>query len=533
MRNEDVRATKPANMANHPIGMIIIKSILKHRLQGLSNRRISQVCNVSRDTVNLYVQRAEACSETLEELLYMDEEKLASLMLSPPGAQREDVRLKGLLDRMPGILRELSRPHVTRMVVWEEYRRDCPEGYGYTQFCEHLSRHLRENEAVMHLEHKPGEELQFDLAGDALSYYDSETGEARECPVFVGVLPFSGYTWVEAMPTQRREHVLAAMSRMVRHFGGITQSVKSDNMRQYVVRADRYEPSIAELVMQWGYHYGTTLMATRVNSPRDKAAVESAVNSVYRRIYAFLRDRKPRSLSELNADIREALDRFNDTRMQKRDFSRRQAFERFERPYLRPLPDADFVPKTTARARVSRDYHVQVGQDRHHYSVPFTFLGRDVSIIYDTDHVEVWWQSQRIALHRRSYVKNGYTTLEAHMPPSHLGYRESRGWTAEEFLQRAGAIGPHAAETIGKVLERRVFHEQAFKSCVGILRLADKYGRERLEAACRRAASSARPGYTLIKNILDRGLDRKQDLPEPLAVPSHENIRGTEAFAAP
>jgi hypothetical protein len=70
-------------------------------------------------SITLYVQRAEACCETLEELLYMDEEKLASLMLSPPGAQREDVRLKGLLDSMPGILRELSRPHVTRMVVWE------------------------------------------------------------------------------------------------------------------------------------------------------------------------------------------------------------------------------------------------------------------------------------------------------------------------------------------------------------------------------------------------------------------------------
>ena len=277
-------------------------------------------------------------------------------------------------------------------------------------------------------------------------------------------------------------------------------------------------------------HYDTTLMATRVAAPRDKASVESAVNSVYNRIYPYLRNLRPRSLAELNDSILQILEVFNSTRMQKKDHSRKEAFELYERPILKPLPDRTFVPKTTASPKVAPDYHIQVGPERHRYSVPFTFIGFMLRVVYDTDHVEVYWNHQCIAFHRRSYRSNGYTTLKDHMPPAHLHYTETRGWDADYFLDRASRIGPATQAAIRRVLERREFREQNYNACLGILKFVDKYGPERLEAACRRLGTSTHVNFTMVRTILDRGLDREQDPFVQLKLPEHENIRGPQAY---
>ena len=510
--------------------MLQLRRILQLKRQGKSNRSIARECGLSRDTVNIYAQRLSSSSKTVDEMLALDDEALADYFMAPPVPEQRDERRIHLSAMIPELLRELDKKHVTRRVLWEEYRAAQPDGYGYTQFCEHLGRHLRSRAAVMHLEHKPGEELFFDFAGDKLPYYDPCTGQPVPCPVFVSVLPFSGYTYIEVVRDQTLESLIGALNRMMRFFEGVTQSVKTDNMKQCVTKANRYEPTLTDMALQWSCHYDTTLMATRVAAPRDKASVESAVNSVYNRIYVYLRNLQPRSLAELNDSILQILEVFNSKRMQKKDHSRKEAFELYERPLLKPLPDRDFVPKTTASAKVAPDYHIQVGPERHRYSVPFTFIGFVLRVVYDTDHVEVYWNHQRIAFHRRSYRSNGYTTLADHMPPAHQHYTETRGWDADYFLDRASRIGPATQAAIRRVLERREFREQNYNACLGILKFVDKYGPERLEAACRRLGTSTHVNFTMVRTILDRGLDREQDPFVQLKLPEHENIRGPQAY---
>lgn len=166
------------------------------------------------------------------------------------------------------------------MTLWEEYHEQVPEGYGYTQFCEHLNRYLQVKQAVMHFEHEPAASLMFDYAGSKIPFTDLQTGEVIYCPVLVCTLPFSDYTYLDASLSAKRTQILHILNQSFNYFGGVPYSAKTDNMKQVVKKSDRYEPSFEELAQQWSLHYGTTLMAARIKIPRDKASAESHVNAI-------------------------------------------------------------------------------------------------------------------------------------------------------------------------------------------------------------------------------------------------------------
>jgi transposase len=342
---------------------------------------------------------------------------------------------------------------------------------------------------------------------------------------------FSSFTYIEAMLSANREHLLKAMNNALNYFGGVPRSAKTDNMTQVVKKSDRYEPSFDELAQQWSAHYGTTLMASRVRKPRDKASVESHVNVVYNRIYALLRNRDFHSIVQMNKALWDTLDMFNDRNFQRRDYSRRDRFMLHEKSLLLPLPTEPFVPKIKVKAKVQRNYHVTLGEDWHHYSVPFQYIGKTVWIIYDTEHVEVYLNTVRIVIHRRDYTKNGYTTLAEHMPPDHQHFAQIRGYTAEYFTDKATAIGSNTAGVVCRILEQKIFVEQTYNSCLGLLRLGEKYGNDRLEAACKRAMAGYKVTYMIIKNILERNLDKAPSQGDLFgSIPEHENIRGVDSY---
>jgi hypothetical protein len=202
-----------------------------------------------------------------------------------------------------------------------------------------------------------------------------------------------------------------------------------------------------------------------------------------------------------------------------------------EKPLLLPLPAKPFVPKTKVMAKVQRNYHVTLGEDWHHYSVPHAYLGKTVQVVYDTHDVEIYLDLVRIACHRRDYRKNGHTTVLDHMPPNHKFIASIKGWDPSYFSEKAARIGPHTEKVVDKVLAQKRLVEQTYNSCLGILRLGDKYGHDRLEAACKRALTGSKVTYTMIKDILERNLDKaplQVDLFE--AIPLHENIRGAGAY---
>jgi hypothetical protein len=382
----------------------------------------------------------------------------------------------------------------------------------------------------MHFEHKPGEFMQVDFAGTPMHYINRDTGEIITCPVLVCVLPYSGKMYVESLRNAKNEYLFAAMGNCTNYLGGVTRNILFDNMKQVVAKSNRYEPSFSELAQQWALHNGTNFVTARVGKPKDKPSVEKGVDMTYTRIYAPLRNKQFYSLEEMNHHILKQVELHNKTFLQKRDYSREDRFNIEEKEHLKPLPAEPFTIKHTTHAKVQKNYHVILGEDWHQYSVPHVYIGKQVKIIYDSTEVEIYLGLQRIAIHRRSYRRHGYTTLQEHMPEKHQRYMEMRGWDADYFIKRAKQVGENTAWVIEKVLSSKAFPEQTYNACLGILRHEKKYSAVRLEAACKRAHGSTVVNYKIISNILKNNLDKQHDTQLEIRLPDHENIRGAGSY---
>ena len=519
-------------MANTLTRMQQIRMILQAHSRGQKIRAIARTVGLDRNTVRTYLRRCLAHEADTQALLLLSDEALSGIAYEPIAEKAVDGRLADFEQRLPGWLIELGKTGVTRQLLWQEYRQARPGGYGYAQFCERLRAYCRRQDAVMHFEHKAGERLMIDFAGKMLSYVEPKTGEVASCPVFIAVLPFSGYSYVEALPSQRQEDFIRAIANAFAYLGGVPACGLIDNLKSGVKRANRYEPAFTELLEQLSLHYGCTFMAARVAKPRDKPSVEREVQLAYERIYAPLRNEQATSLAGLNNAIRQQLAKHHQKPFQRKAGGNRLAlFQGHERPLLSALPATAFEVKYCVKAKVQRNYHIVIGQDWHYYSVPYEYIDKKVQVVYTSREVEVYYQNKRIALHQRSRLPYSYTTLPGHMPPAHRHYLEQRGWTAEYFLDKARQVGPCCLAAIEQILSTKLFIEQTYNSCLGLLRLVNKYSAARLEAACCRALRGHRINYTIIHNILKNNLDKLEQPTEVLSpIPEHGNIRGPEAY---
>jgi len=518
-------------MSNKSKTMLQIRRMLQLMQNGSSKREISKQLGMSRNTLDQYEIKFHNNGHTFEQLLLMPNEELSLIVYNQSLSKQKDPRYEYLQEQFRYYKKQLEGIGVTKYLLWQEYRISQPTGYSYSQFCEHLAKYFLISHAVMHLDHKPGETLQVDFAGDKISYVDKETGLIVECPVLVCVLPYSSYMYVEALSCQGQEELVLSLNHCLHYFGGVPQNIKSDNMKQWVIKANRYEPALNELIESFSLHYNTSIAASRVRKPRDKASVEKAVDLTYKRIFAPLRNMVFFSLKELNIAIKEQLDKHNKTIMQKRSYSRYERFIQEERSCLRPLPAEYFVLKHTAKAKVQRNYHIILGEDWHQYSVPYQHIGKTVNLVYDLEHVEIYLNLQRIAIHQRNKSRNGYSTLAEHMPEHHRYYQKSMGWNEEYFLTEAGKIGENTTMVFNQILQSRQFTEQTYNSCLGILRLAKHYSDPRMEAACARALLCGKVSYSRLKNILMNNKDKEPAfVPVQLIIPLHDNIRGPQAF---
>ena len=518
-------------MANKSISMTQVRRIIQLKAEGLSKLKISGSLHIHRATLDTYLSKFEASGKSYPELLQYSDEQLTALVYNDPVGPKADGRINDLKKHMDYFKAELSRVGVTRKILWEEYQVANPEGYRYTQFCEHFARSIKTSKATMHLSHRPGEYLQVDFAGKNLHYIDIHTGEIIPCPVLVCTFPYSGYTYVEALSTAKQEPLFCSLNLSQEYFGGVARNTLTDNMRQIVGKNQRYEYSFQELADQWAVHYNTNLVATRPGKPKDKPSVENNVYQSYLRIYAKLRNEEFYSLYELNKRIRELLEVYNQTPFQKLPGSRKERFLQDELPQLKPLPQEPFVIKHTTKAKVQMNYHVILGEDKHLYSVPYQYIGQSTKIIYDAHNVEIYIGFQRIAIHKRDYRKHAYTTLAEHMPERHLKYNETLGWDADYFLSIASKIGESSVEVFKRILASKDFIEQTYNACLGLKRLSEIYGATRFEAACMRALKGSRITYGMIKNILGNNLDKLAvSQLNMFSIPDHENIRGAQNY---
>jgi len=520
---------------SNPLRMHQIKRIIELYQEGRSIWETKRLTGLSRNTVREYLRRIQGSGLSAAELLSLDEDALAPIVYrdgfeQSHGGRKADKRYQTIAKNLDRYCSELTRRGVTRQLLWEEYRKEHAEGYAYSQFCEYLRVHTQKHQAVMRFIHQAGEQMQVDFAGDKFGYVDITTGEWKPCEVLVCTMPYSNYMYVEALRSQKQDDFIGGLTNALHYLQGVPASIKCDNMKTAVVRANRYEPKFTEAMEHIAAHYGTTILAARVRKPRDKSSVEKGVDLTYKRIYAPLRDQTFHSLEQINAAFLQQLELFHERPFKNKSGSRKQWFESDEKPKLKPLPSTPYEIKHVTYSKVQRNYHVILGEDRHQYSVPFTLIGKRLKIVYTTQTVEIYHDLKRVALHVRNYKKNDYTTLAEHMPVNHQHINEQRGWNGDYFEQQASLVGQATLQVIRKVLESKIFYQQTYHSCLGILRLGKQYSKDRLEAACQRALAAPIINYGMIANILKCNLD-KVSITEPVSpIPYHHQIRGADFY---
>lgn len=512
-------------MAAKAIKVEQLKQILKLKQDGFSIKAIVRHTGIARNTVKKYLAKIDA------EDVFLSAKEISQVMCNQDESAGKNERYIKLMTHFEYAERELKKTGVTRQLLWIEYKEQYPDGYNYSQYCFHFSEFLKNKEVVMHLEHRPAEMIMVDFAGKKLCYSDPSTGEIIYCQVFISVLPYSGLIFCFAVHSQNTSDFITCINEMLLYYGGVPLTILTDNLKTVVTRPSKYEPVFTDVCLQLSEHYSTTFSATRPYHPRDKAMVERAVMICYQHIYAPLRGEIFTSLKGLNNAILEKLELLNRKPYKGSHYSRVDLFNQGEKTLLKPLPSELFTAKKSVVATVQRNYHVQLTEDHHYYSVPYRFAGKKVKALYDGTTVEIYLEHQRIAVHHRTSFGSAYHTIPEHMPSNHQCAINIKGWTKADLLAQGKEIGPSTYAAIERILVSSFYPEQNFKSAHGVLMLEKIYGKGRLEAACARILTGTRINYTLIKNILSCGLD-KMPLPDHniMQLPLHGNIRGAEEY---
>jgi len=507
-----------------------LKQLIGLRLDGFSNRQIGKTLGISRNTVNNYMKQFKASGLPLEELVELDNNAIGELF--PEKTTINNARYAALMAYFDKVDMARYHPGFTFLYHYQEYQSSHADPYSYTQFMEHYNRKHSRIEGSMKLEHKAGHEMFIDFAGKHLYITDRDTGELTASEVFVAILPCSQYIYAEACRSQKREDLISCIIHALSFYGGVPRAIVSDNLRSAVSRASRYEPQINRSLKDLARFYGCVINPTRAYAPQDKALVENAVQLVYQRIYYPVRNMTFFSVAELNREISPLLENCNNLLFQQKTTSRKELFQTIERGYLKPLPAGTYEIKDYRRAKVQKMGYVYFSPDKHYYSVPYRYIGKQTQIQYTKSMVEVYYNNERIAAHERDGSRGVYTTNKSHLCSAHKAYSD---WSPEYFKNMAKKHGQSVVAFVDGMIKEGDYPEVAYKSAMGVIQLHREYGSQRLDKACQRAIYCNGFKYHIVKNILKSGLDREQldidGLNEIKShIPQHNNIRGASEY---
>ena len=509
------------------IKMRKIREVLRlHNESGRSIRQISASTKVSIGSIQTLLRKAREIELGWPLAQDLDDVRLAQLFY--PKAQPSEDSRRLVVPDWTQIHQELKRKAMTKQLLWEEYCEAHPTRcYSYSQFCDLYAKWRKKQKRSMRQLHKAGEKVFVDYAGMTIPIVDPRTGEVLfDAQVFVGVLGASNLTFAEATRSQQLADWLQSHVRMFEYFDGVTQVVVPDNLRSGVSQACRYDPDTNPSYQQLAEHYTLAVVPARPRKPKDKAKAEVGVQIVERWIMMRLRHHTFFSLTELNQCIKVLLEDLNNKPFKQLPGSRREAFEKLDRPALRALPRQPYRFVEIKKVKVNIDYHVQF--DKHHYSVPHQYVGEKLELHAGDTLIQIYFKGTQIASHPR---KTGYgmTTTPAHMPVKHEKHHK---WTPARLLNWARRIGVDTEQWVHRQLHSKDHPEQAYKLCLGLLNLTECYPADRLNKACRIANNEGMNRLKQIKSILKSNRDK---LPEQLDLvvelpQDHENIRGPLHF---
>lgn len=515
-------------MAAHTKNMNVIKQVLLRHMEGESNRSIARALSLSKNTVNRYISIAKGDEMSMDRLVVMDDVEL-DFRFNGGAPAYTDGRYKDLMGRLAYLQEQMRHKHMTLQLLWEEYRREVPGGYSLSQFRYHYRQNtvsLKPTTVLKDL-HQGGDMLYLDYAGDTIPIVDRDSGEEIKVQVFVAVLPASDYAFAMAVPSQRTEDFCYAVDCCLQALGGVPRQLVPDNLKAAVIKADRYNPSINQAFLQLANHYGCVVNPARALHPKDKALVENAVKLIYRRVYAPLRKRVFHDIDSLNIAIAELVAAHNARRIQTAEYSRQERFAAVDLPNLRPLPPTRFELTYKVQVKVALNGCVQLGCDRHYYSVPYQFIGRNTTVCFSRSIVKVFIDGVCVSTHPRNTTKGGYTTVKEHLASHCNAYRER---SPQYYIDRAGGISHVFKRLMELLFASDAAPERYYRSADGLLSLQRSTDSDIFETACLAAIERNRINYPYMQNLI-KALTLT---PEPVSIqhtmPDHCNIRGASEY---
>jgi len=515
-------------MAGKPKRMSLVKQLLRMHSSGKGIKTIARDLEISKNTVRSYVRRVAISRISISSLLSLEEPELEAALLAGNPAYR-DPRYEPLKNRLDYYLKELEQVGVNRVVLWEEYKAEHPTShYCYSQFCVVLRRHRLAAKPSLVLEHHPADKLYIDFAGKPLSYIDRQTGEEISVQVFVACLPYSDYGFAMAVPSQKTDDFIYALQCCLKDMGGVPQTLVPDNLKSAITKASRYEPSINRVLEDFANHYGTTVTPARAGKPKDKALVENQVKLIYSRVYAKLRKQQFFDLVSLNKAIKGHMKAHNQTRMQRKEFSREEKFIADEKQVLLPLPEKDFEVKYYKSLKVAHNNHIYISSDKHYYSVPHTYIGHQTRVIYTRSIVRIFADTGiLIAAHPRSFKKSGYTTTKEHLCSHHQYYKQR---SPTYYIQKGYEHSETLYQYINGLFKQDKYPEQLYRTCEGVLKLAKQTNRSEFIKACEMAMEHTNYSYLFLKRVLQNKMVGATEQTSDASLPKHTNIRGASHF---
>lgn len=445
-------------MPQEKVSMRKVKEVLRLRFGlGLQQNQIARSCSIGQATVHRYLEKAAIAGLSWPLPEDLDDQRLEELLFRSAGRPRQITRS---VPDFAEVRRQLqAHKHLTLQLIWEEYRETQPDAYGYSRYCELYQRWSRNQDIVLRQEHRAGEKLFVDWAGDTIRLYDQRTGEVTPASLFVAVLGASTYTFARATASQDLGNWVECHVAAFEYFQGSPRLIVPDNARTAVDRACRYEPDLDRTYQEMAAHYGVAVLPARPRKPRDKAKVENAVLLAERWVIATLRHRKFHALTEVNEAIAELLEKINQRPFRKREGSRASLFAELDRPALQTLPTERYVLAHWKTVRASIDYHVEV--DRHYYSVPYQLAGQKLEARFTAATVEIFHGGKRVASHAHNSHAYRHSTVSEHMPKSHQAHLE---WTPSRLIHWAEQIGAATAQVVRNILERKPHPEMGYRA---------------------------------------------------------------------
>ena len=508
--------------------MSAIKEVLRLKYLGnLSNRNIETLGIASKSAVSNFTSAFEKSELDIHAALQMPEQDLLSLLF--PGLKQYGSQTDKPHPDWNYVHTELSKKGMTRLLLWEEYKQQHPNGYGYSQFKEYYNRYRKSLNPSMRQIHYAGDKLFVDFSGLSMPVVDAVSGEVKKAQIFVSVLGASGYTFVHAVLSQSTEDFIECHNKAFAFYGGVTNQIVPDNLKAAVITHTRKKIVLNASYADMGRHYGTAIVPARPYHPQDKGKVEAGVKGIQRWILMKLRHQTFFDVDALNDAIASLLDAYNNKVIRRLGKSRSERFKMLDKPALHPLRAEPYLYREHKRATVGIDYHIEL--EGNGYSVPYTHIGKKVDVWYSRQSVTVACQGEIIAAHPRQTHPHHDSTLKEHMPPEHQYQYEK--WNPGRILNWAQRIGEETVALMKAIMKQRSHPVRGYRSCIAILNFAQTYGEEALELTCTKANTLGIYGVASIESILKRktyleSIDHTVANNTPFD--QHENLRDAKIY---